>query len=258
MTTAAAGLFDLSGQVALVTGGGRGIGEVLAETLVRAGARVYISSRDADVCGKTAARLAALGECISVPEDLSTSNGVERLAAALSERETGVDILVNNAGVAWGEALGETTAEGWDGVMDLNLRSVFFLTQALLPAIRRAAARRTARIVNVGSVVGIRAPTMPTFAYSVSKAGVHHLTRMLALHLAAENIVVNAIAPGPFATRMMERVLEREGEAVLASVPRGRFGREEDLASAILYLCSMGSSYVTGHVLPIDGGLGIA
>lgn len=249
-------IFSLDGQVALVTGGTRGIGYVIARTLVALGARVYISSRDAEACVQAEKYLSAIGSCVAIACDLSTLEGVDRLTQALGEREDRLDILVNNAGAAWGEPIDRFSVEGWDKVMDLNLRSVFFLIQRMLPLIRHAASvDRPARIVNVGSVEGLRAPDMETYSYAISKAGVHHLTRMLAKRLARDRVTVNAIAPGPFATKMMARTLSDGEDAITRRVPLGRIGRDEDLEATTLYLCTGASSYVTGHVLPVDGGI---
>lgn len=248
--------FSLEGQVALVTGGTRGIGYVIACMLVALGARVYISSRDPEACAQAEKDLSAIGSCIAIACDLSSIEGVDQLTQVLGEREDRLDILVNNAGAAWGEPIERFSVEGWDKVMDLNLRSVFFLVQRTLPLIRQAAsADRPARIVNVGSVEGLRAPDMETYSYAVSKAGVHHLTRMLAKRLARDHITVNAIAPGPFATKMMARALADSEDAITRRVPLGRIGRDDDIEAATLYLCTGASSYVTGHVLPIDGGI---
>ncbi len=249
-------LFSLEGKTAVVTGGSRGIGAMIAEGFVANGVRTYITARKAEACDQTAERLSALGECISLPGDLSTLEGVEQLAGELKARETSLDILVNNAGASWGQPLEEYPEEGWDKVMDVNVKSVFFLTKALLPALESAATSDDpARIINVGSVDGINVNRLPNYAYGPSKAAVHHLTRTLAQHLAARHITANAIAPGPFPSKMMAATLDRFGEQIRAGVPLGRIGEPEDMAGVAIYLASRAASYVTGVVIPVDGGL---
>ena len=249
-------LFDISGKVALVTGGSRGIGEMIAEGFVANGAKTYISSRKADACDATAARLSKTGECISVPADLATAEGIATLAKSLKSREQRLDILVNNAGAAWGAPIEEFPENGWDKVMDINVKSPFFLTQALLPLLDSAASPEDpARIIMVGSIDGLNVNKLPTFSYGPSKAAVHHLTRMLASHLAARSITVNAIAPGPFPSQMMARTLETMGEKIRQGVPLKRIGEAGDMAGAAIYLASKASNYVTGVVIPVDGGI---
>jgi len=249
-------LFSLEGKTALVTGGSRGIGAMIAEGFVANGVRTYITARKAEACDQTAERLSALGECISLPGDLSTLEGVEQLAGELKARETSLDILVNNAGASWGQPLEEYPEEGWDKVMDVNVKSVFFLTKALLPALESAASPEDpGRIINVGSVDGINVNRLPNYAYGPSKAAVHHLTRTLAQHLASRHITANAIAPGPFPSKMMAATLDRFGEQIRAGVPLGRIGEPEDMAGVAIYLASRAASYVTGIVIPVDGGL---
>jgi NAD(P)-dependent dehydrogenase (short-subunit alcohol dehydrogenase family) len=249
-------LFDISGKVALVTGGSRGIGEMIAEGFVANGVRTYISARKAEACDATAARLSEMGECISIPADLSTTGGISALSDAINERETQLDILVNNAGAAWGAPLEEFPESGWDKVMDINVKSPFFLTQALLPLLGKAAsAEDPARIICIGSVDGLNVSRLPNYAYGPSKAAVHHLARTLAAHLADRNITSNAIAPGPFPSKMTAGILETYGDQIEQGVPLKRLGQPGDIAGAAIYLSSNAASYVTGVVIPVDGGI---
>ena len=249
-------LFTVEGKTAVVTGGSRGIGLMIARGFVEGGARVYVSSRKAEVCAQVAEELSAVGECRALPADLSTEAGCRRLAAEVGEREGRVHVLVNNAGATWGAPLEDYPAAAWDKVLDLNLKAPFFLTRAMLPLLEAAAAPGDpARVVNVGSIDGLRVPPMPTYAYSASKAGLHHLTRVLARELGPRGITVNAIAPGPFESKMMAETLRRFGDQIAAAAPLGRIGRPEDMAGAALYLASRAGAYVTGAVLPVDGGI---
>jgi NAD(P)-dependent dehydrogenase (short-subunit alcohol dehydrogenase family) len=249
-------LFDVSGKVALVTGGSRGIGEMIAEGYVANGAKTYISSRKADVCNATAERLSGQGECISIPADLSNLDGINLLVDEIKRREDKLDILVNNAGAAWGAPIDDYPESGWDKVMDINVKGVFFLTQALLPLLEISGCPEDpARIINIGSVDGFNVNRLPNFAYGPSKAAVHHLTRTFASHLAGRNITSNAIAPGPFPSQMMAGTLEKFGDEIRQGVPLKRVGRPEDMAGVAIYLASKASSYVTGVVIPVDGGI---
>ncbi len=249
-------LFDVSGKVALVTGGSRGIGEMIAEGFVANGVKTYISARKAEACDATAARLASLGSCISLPADLSTRAGIEQLANAIAEREPKLDILVNNAGATWGAPIEEFPESGWDKVMDINVKGPFFLTQALLPLLEAAASERDpARIINVGSIDGLNVNRMPTYSYGASKAAVHHLTRTLSAHLAARHITANAIAPGPFPSKMMAHTLNTRGDEIRAGVPLGRIGEPSDMAGTAIFLASRAGAYVSGAVIPVDGGI---
>ena len=247
-------LFSIRGKIALVTGGSRGIGEMIARGYVAAGAKVYISSRKAEVCDALAEELSAHGECISLPADLSTPEGCERLAEAFREHEQRLDILVNNAGAAWGAPLGEYSVDGFDKVMNLNVRAIFLLTQSLAPQLRASATSDDpARIIDIGSIDGIQVPEYPSFAYSASKAAVHQLTRHLAKFLADDNVTANSIAPGYFPSKMTEFMFEEE-EALNASVPLGRTGQPSDLAGVAIMLASRAGAYITGAVIPVDGG----
>jgi len=250
-------LFSVDGKVAVVTGGSRGIGRMIAEGLVRGGARVYISSRKAEVCDEVAAELSTVGECHALPSDLSSATGVAALAAGVLERESVVHALVNNAGATWGTPLEEYPHDAWDKVLSTNVTAPFELSVALLPGLRAAAtADDPARIVNIGSIDGIRVPATENYAYAASKAAVHMVTRQLAHRLVDDHITVNAIAPGPFPSKMMAFLLDAEGgeELVSSAVPMGRIGRPEDVAGTVIYLCSRAGSYLTGAILPLDGG----
>ncbi len=249
-------LFSLSGKVALVTGGSRGIGLMIARGFVESGARVYISSRKASVCDDVAAELSKTGECISLPADLATEDACNALAAQVAEHEAAVHVLVNNAGATWGAPLAEYPGDAWDKVLDLNVKSPFFLTRACLPMLEAAAtADDPARVINIGSIDGIQVPIMETYAYSTSKAAVHQLTRHLARQLGRRQITVNAIAPGPFESKMMAETLRNFGDSIAASSPLGRIGRPDDMAGAAIFLASRAGAYVTGAVLPVDGGI---
>ena len=249
-------LFSVEGKTAMVTGGSRGIGLMIARAFVEGGARVYVSSRKAEVCRQVAKELSRTGECLALPADLSSEEACRRLAEEVGEREDRVQVLVNNAGATWGAPLEDYPAAAWDKVLDLNLKAPFFLTRAMLPLLEAGAAPGDpARVVNVGSIDGLRVPPMPTYAYSASKAGLHQLTRVLAKELGPRGITVNAIAPGPFESKMMAETLRRFGDQIAAAAPLGRIGRPDDMAGAALYLASRAGAYVTGAVLPVDGGL---
>lgn len=249
-------LFDIAGKVALVTGGSRGIGEMIAEGYVAAGVRTYISSRKADACDATAARLSAAGECFSVPADLSTAEGIATLAETIRSREQRLDILVNNAGATWGERIEDFPEHGWDKVMDINVKSPFFLSRALLPLLEKAAtAADPARIIMIGSIDGLNVNRLPTFSYGPSKAAVHHLARTLASHLAGRHITVNAVAPGLFPSKMTEQVMHSMGDEIIAGTPLKRAGRPTDMAGIAIFLASPAASFITATVIPVDGGL---
>lgn len=249
-------LFDLSGKTAVVTGGTRGIGLMMARGLLEAGASVYISSRKADACAHAAAELSQFGQVTAIPADLSTEEECQRLAAEVGSHEQSLSILVNNAGATWGAPLEEFPAFAWDKVLDLNLKSPFFLTRAFLPLLEAAATHDDpARVINVGSIDGLHVPRLPTYSYSASKAGLHHLTRVLARDLGPRMITVNAVAPGPFESKMMAATLAAAGDAIAAAAPLRRIGRPDDMAGVAVYLASRAGSYVTGAVIPVDGGL---
>jgi len=264
MTATFDDLFSIKGKVALVTGGSRGIGEMIAAGFLAKGAKVYISSRKAAVCEETAKRLSDTygGECIPLPADLSQMSGVESLATRLAERESRLDILVNNAGVSWGAKLDEFPESGWDKVMDTNVKGVFFLTQKLMPLLRAAASTESpARVINIGSIDGIKTAAFDTFSYGASKAALHHLTRFMAAHLTREHIIFNAIAPGPFPTWMLSTGVGGRGDVentdwdrVGRGNPSGRVGTPEDIAGLAIFLSSRAGQYVVGQTIACDGG----
>ncbi|MQB00936.1 MAG: SDR family oxidoreductase [Actinobacteria bacterium] len=250
-------LFSIDGKVAVVTGGSRGIGLMIARGFVEAGVKTYISSRKAEVCDEVAAELSKSGECISAPADLSTNEGLASLAETVSSRESELHILVNNAGTAWGAPIEEYPEHAWSKVMDLNLKAMFELTRLLLPLLRKAASLDDpARVINIGSIDGLRVPLLQNYAYSASKAGVHMLTRHMAHHLKDEHININAIAPGLFESKMTRFIFDSVGEeGVAENIPMGRTGRPEDMAGTAIYLASRAGSYLTGAVIPVDGGV---
>ncbi len=250
-----ANLFSLDGKTALVTGGGRGIGAMFAEGLLGAGARVIISSRRREQLDEAVKEMAGIGPIEAVAADLSTEEGCLGLAEAVGQRTERLDILVNNAGATWGAPIAEFPDAAWDRVMNLNVKGVFKLTVALLPLLEAAAdADDPARVINVGSVQGLQAPELDNYSYSASKAAVHHMTRVLAKKLAAQHITVNCIAPGVFYTKMMAHTLDTFGDEIVADTPLGRIGRPEDMAGAVLFLSGRGGAYLTGAIIPVEGG----
>jgi NAD(P)-dependent dehydrogenase (short-subunit alcohol dehydrogenase family) len=253
-------LFSLSGRTALVTGGSRGIGRMIAEGFLAAGAKVYISARKAEQCDAVAAELSAShGRCVSLPQDVSTVEGCEALAARFAEAEPGgLDILVNNAGASWLAPFGEFPERGWDKVLDLNLKSPFFLTQALLPSLeKRVSADRPAKVINIASMDAYILNDLEAYSYAASKAGLVHLTRRLAAQLVRRRIVVSGIAPGPFASDLNVHARDDAGH-VAARTPAQRIGAPEDMAGAAIYLASRAGDYVVGDTLIVDGGIAFA
>jgi NAD(P)-dependent dehydrogenase (short-subunit alcohol dehydrogenase family) len=255
MSTSPSDLFAITGKAALVTGGSRGIGKMIAEGFVDAGASVYISSRKADVCEEVAAELSKKGTCVAVPADLSREDECRRLADEMATRVDRLDILVNNAGATWGAPLDEYDEKAFERVLGLNVKGVFHMTKFLVPLLKKAGTQEEpARVINIGSIDGIGVPMMETYAYSASKAAVHQLTRHLAKRLAPA-ITVNAIAPGPFESKMMAATLEAFGDQIKATAPLRRIGRPDDVAGAAIFLSSRAGAYVTGAVIPVDGGI---
>ena len=255
MTLAINELFSVAGKVAIVTGGSRGIGRMFAEGFVENGVRTYITARKADACAATAAELSKKGECIALPADLSAKEGREAFVAEITARETKIDILVNNAGAAWGAPFEEYPDEGYDKVMDINVKAIYTLTRDLMPLLKKGASQQNpSRVINIGSIDGLRVSTMDNFAYGASKAAVHFLTKNLALRLGPKGVTVNAIAPGAFQSNMMNATLEKFQDKIESENPLGRIGSPEDMAGLALYLASNASKYMTGQIIALDGG----
>ena len=249
-------LFSVEGKIALVTGGSRGIGLMIARGFVENGACDYVASRKADDCEKVAKELSKYGDCHGIAADLSTQDGARKLADEIGKRTPKLDVLVNNAGANWGAPMAEYPDAAWDKVLGLNVKGVFHLTVACLPLLEKSASDADpARVINIGSIDGIQVPMLETYAYSASKAAVHHMTRVLAMQLAGKRITVNAVAPGPFESKMMAATLDRFKDAIVASCPLGRIGEPEDMAGIAIYLASRAGAYVTGTVIPVDGGI---
>ena len=254
--TSHAQLFDLTGKRALVTGGTRGIGLMMARGLLQAGAEVVISSRKADACAEAREHLSAFGDVSAIPADLSRHDECLRLADLVTDGGSGLHILVNNAGATWGEPLATFPDSAWDKVIDLNLKSPFWMVQALLPALRQAGtADDPARVINVGSIDGIHVSKLPVYSYASSKAALHQLTRVLARELGPQHVTVNAVAPGPFPSKMMAATLDAFGDAIAESAPLRRIGRDDDMAGIAVFLASRAGSYLTGAIIPVDGGI---
>jgi 2-deoxy-D-gluconate 3-dehydrogenase len=251
--------FSLQGRTALVTGGSRGIGRMIAQGFIAQGATVYISARKAQACVETAEALSqGGGRCIPLPQDISTVEGAQALAKAVAEREGALDILVNNAGAAWGADFETFPESGWDKVMDLNLKSPFFLTQALHGLLKAgASAERPAKVINIASIDGVALNPLETYSYHASKSGLIYLTRRLAARLVKDHILVNAIAPGAFASEM-NRAARDHGDFVAQHIPSGRIGRDEDMAAAAIYLAARSGDYVVGTTVTVDGGVAFA
>jgi NAD(P)-dependent dehydrogenase (short-subunit alcohol dehydrogenase family) len=248
-------LFSLEGRTALVTGGSRGIGKMIAQGFVEMGAKVYISSRKADACAATVGELSEFGTCIALPQDISTVAGCRALADQLRGYESSLDILVNNAGAAWGAPFEEFPEAGWDKTMDLNLKSLFFMTQAVYPELKAASSKdRPGKVINIASIDGIKINPWETYAYQASKAAVIHLTRRMASRLIRDNICVSGIAPGAFASEM-NRAARDMGDAVAKMIPAQRIGHASDMAGTAVFLASKAGDYVVGDTLAVDGGV---
>ena len=248
-------LFSVRGKVVVITGGSRGIGEMIARAYVENGAKVYISARNAAVCDGLAAELSKIGTCISIPANLGDMADLARFAAEIAAREPKVHILFNNAGASWGQSFDEFTEAGWDGVMDLNLRSVFFLTQKLVKQLAAAATEDDwARVINIGSIDGMHVSPYEAYSYNASKAGVLHMTRMMAKFLAARNIAVNAIAPGYFPSKMTAGLNDEIVDLTMSQTPMRRKGNTDDMAGVALFLGSRASGYLCGSTVTVDGG----
>ncbi|MFZ5609514.1 MAG: SDR family oxidoreductase [Pseudomonadota bacterium] len=249
-------LFSVAGKVALVTGGSRGIGHMIARGLIENGVKVYITARKAQACEAAAAALSRYGACVPLPADLSHMAEITRLAEAIAAREEKLHILINNAGATWGASFDDFPEEGWDKVVNVNMKPIMFLTQKLSPLLAAAASKDDpARVINIASIDGLRVSSLETYSYAASKAGVIHLTRMMAKFLAPRHFTVNAVAPGPFESKMMAATLAAAGDAIRAAVPLKRIGAPADMAGVVLYLASQAGAYVTGAVIPVDGGL---
>ena len=252
-------LFDITGKVALVTGGSRGIGEMIAEGFVKNGVKTFITSRKAEQCDETANRLAKFGECISIPADLTNNEEIKKVKSKVESESNTLNILVNNAGAVWAADFDDFPENGWDKVMDTNVKAMFFLTQQFIKLLEKSGSNDDpSRVINIGSIDGIGIPRAETYSYPSSKAAVHQLTRVMANRLANRNININAIAPGPFESKMMKSTLQNFSDEIINSVPRKRIGRPEDMAGASIFLSSKASAYITGIVMPVDGGSLIA
>ncbi|MDG2092432.1 MAG: SDR family oxidoreductase [SAR86 cluster bacterium] len=251
-------LFNVAGKTAVVTGGSRGIGEMITAGLLANGVKVYITARKVGPLIAKAEELSELynGECIALGCDLSSMEGVENFANQIKEREDSIDFLINNAGAAWAEPFDTFSETGWDKVMDLNVKSLFFLTQKMKPLLAsNASLEDPSRVINIGSIDGLNIPMFETFSYSTSKAAVHHLTRHLAKRLVSENILVNAIAPGPYPSNMLGAAVAHDYSEIAVRNPRKRVGTPEDIAGLVIFLCSRAGAYTVGETIASDGGL---
>ncbi len=248
-------LFSVDGKTAVVTGGSRGIGKMIAEGYVENGVKTYITARKAEACQQTAEELSKKGECIAFPADLSSKEGRDSFVQEIKSRENSLDILVNNAGAAWGATFEEYPDEGYDKVMDINVRAIFMLTRDLMPLlVKDATSENPSRVINIGSIDGLRVSSTDNFAYGASKAAVHFLTKNLAVRFASKGLTVNAIAPGPFESQMMDYMLTNFRDQIESQNPMGRIGCPEDMAGLAIYLASEAAKYMTGQVIALDGG----
>lgn len=249
-------LFSVRDKVVLVTGGSSGIGLMIARGFVEGGARVYIASRKKQVCDAAAAKLSELGRCVSVPADVGKKEDRLSLVQQLEQMEGKLHVLINNAGTNWAAPIADYPESGFEKVMSLNLEAIFCLTRDCLGLLRKAAVPASpARVINIGSIDGLTVPFVDNYAYSASKAGLHHLTRVLARKLGVERITVNAVAPGPFESRMTEWMLENFQERIERECPLGRIGQPSDMAGIALFLASRAGAYINGAVIPVDGGI---
>ena len=251
-------LFDVSGKVAIVTGGSRGIGEMIASGFLANGVKVYITARKEAALIEKAKELSELhsGDCIPVPCDLSTMDGIDEFVNYIKSKEDHIDFLINNAGASWGEPYSEYAEKGWDKVMDLNVKTIFYLTQKLTPILNvNASIDDPSRVINIGSIDGLNVPALESYAYGASKAAVHHLTRVQAKRLVGENILVNAIAPGPFESMMLGAAVNHDYSFIESRNPRKRIGSPEDIAGLCLYLSSRAGAYTVGETITCDGGM---
>jgi 2-deoxy-D-gluconate 3-dehydrogenase len=251
-------LFNIENKTAVVTGGSRGIGEMIASGFLANGTKVYITARKAPALLEKANELSQKynAECIALPCDLSTVEGIESFVNLINEKESGIDYLINNAGAAWGEPFEDFSEAGWDKVMDLNVKSMFFLTQKMTALLKvNATEENPSRVINIGSIDGLNVPMFPTFSYSASKAAVHHLTRVLAAQLVKENILVNAIAPGPYPSAMLGSAVNSDYSEIEKRNPRKRIGTPEDIAGLVIFLCSRAGAFTVGETITSDGGI---
>ena len=254
-------LFSMQDKICVVTGGSRGLGAFMAQGFLEAGARrVYITARKAEACISAAEELSQYGECIAIPGDVATSDGLQNLVTELMSREQHIDVLVNNAGTGWGAPFGQFPEKGWDKVMDINAKSPFFLIQALAPLLKKnASAENTASIINIGSIAGMVGNAVDNFSYAASKTAIHQLTRVLSTELAKDHIRVNAIAPGRFYSKMTE-FLSNDQEAFeeeLQTIPMRRWGEATDIAGVAIMLASQAGAFITGQIIPVDGGTSV-
>jgi len=249
-------LFSVKDKTVLITGGSRGIGLMIAKTFVQNGAKVYISSRNAEVCQAVEKELAAIGDCVAIPADLSSKEGREKLVAALNKQIDSLDVLINNAGANWSAPFKEYPEHGYDKIMDINVKPVFYLTQDLMPLLEKAASIESpARLINIGSIDGLRVSTIDNSAYGMSKAAVHHLTKILAIKFQGKGITVNAIAPGPFPSKMTKSMLDQVQPMIEKANPMKRIGRAGDMGGIAVFLASDAGSYLNGAIIPVDGGI---
>ena len=251
-------LFSVDGKVAVVTGGSRGIGEMITAGFLANGVKVYISARKAPALIEKAKELSEKydQECIPIPCDLSSIDGIKDFMKIISEKEDGIDFLVNNAGAAWGESFETFSEQGWDKVMDLNVKSIFFLTQQMRDLLsKRSSLEDPSRVINIGSIDGLNVPALETYSYSASKSAVHHLTRVMASKLVKENILVNAIAPGPYPSEMLGSAVKSDYTEIEKRNPRKRIGSAEDIAGLVIFLCSRAGAYTVGETITSDGGI---